>query len=57
MGGYFVQNGLEKSMLERILEIKGIGLLHDANGKSHLCRDATLIYGDNGRGKSTFKIV
>ena len=44
-------------MLERISEIKGIGLLHDANGKSHTCRKATLIYGDNGRGKSTLATV
>lgn len=44
-------------MLERISEIQGIGLLHDANGKSHTCRKATLIYGDNGRGKSTLATV
>ncbi|QRF91106.1 hypothetical protein CLH39_13120 [Alcaligenes faecalis] len=44
-------------MLERISEIKGIGLLHNANGKPHLCRKATLIYGDNGRGKSTLATV
>lgn len=40
-------------MLERISQVQGIGLLHDANGRSHLLRKATLIYGDNGRGKST----
>ena len=40
-------------MLERISQVQGIGLLHDANGKSHPLRKATLIYGDNGRGKST----
>ena len=40
-------------MLERISEIQGIGLLHQANGKLHTCRKATLIYADNGRGKST----
>ncbi|HWK69542.1 MAG TPA: AAA family ATPase [Burkholderiaceae bacterium] len=44
-------------MLERVSEIKGIGLLHDANGKSHFCRKATLIYGDNGRGKSTLATI
>ncbi|MCK9622304.1 MAG: AAA family ATPase [Methylobacter sp.] len=44
-------------MLERISEIQGIGLLHDANGKPHTCRKATLIYGDNGRGKSTLATV
>lgn len=40
-------------MLERIAEIKGVGLLHDANGKPHTCQKATLIYADNGRGKTT----
>lgn len=40
-------------MLERISDIQGIGLLHQANGKSHTCHKATLIYADNGRGKST----
>lgn len=44
-------------MLERISEIQGIGLLHDANAKQHTCRKATLIYGDNGRGKSTLATV
>lgn len=44
-------------MLERISEIQGIGLLHDANAKPHACRKATLIYGDNGRGKSTLATV
>jgi wobble nucleotide-excising tRNase len=44
-------------MLERILEIQGIGLLHNANGKSHSCKKATLIYADNGRGKSTLTSI
>lgn len=44
-------------MLERISEIQGIGLLHQANGKSHSCQKATLIYADNGRGKSTLATV
>lgn len=44
-------------MLERICEIQGIGLLHDTNGKPHACRKATLIYGDNGRGKSTLATI
>lgn len=42
-----------KRMLERISEIQGIGLLHEANGKMHTFKKATLIYADNGRGKST----
>jgi wobble nucleotide-excising tRNase len=44
-------------MLERIESIQGIGLLHDANGKAHTCQKATLIYADNGRGKSTLATV
>ena len=40
-------------MLERIAEVQGIGLLYQANGKRHTCLKATLIYADNGRGKST----
>ncbi|MGH6626333.1 MAG: AAA family ATPase [Burkholderiaceae bacterium] len=40
-------------MLERIAEVQGIGLLHQANGKPYTCQKATLIYADNGRGKST----
>jgi wobble nucleotide-excising tRNase len=44
-------------MLERISQVQGIGLLHDANGKSHSLRKATLIYGDNGRGKSTLATI
>lgn len=44
-------------MLERIEEIQGIGLLHAANGKPCTCQKATLIYADNGRGKSTLAAV
>ncbi len=44
-------------MLQRIEEIQGIGLLHSANGKSHTFQKATLIYADNGRGKSTLAAV
>lgn len=44
-------------MLERIEEIQGIGLLHSAIGKSYRCEKATLIYADNGRGKSTLATV
>jgi len=44
-------------MLERIAEIKGVGLLHDANGKQHTCQKATLIYADNGRGKTTLASI
>ena len=44
-------------MIERIEEIQGIGLLHAANGKPYTCQKATLIYADNGRGKSTLAAV
>jgi wobble nucleotide-excising tRNase len=44
-------------MLKRISNIQGIGLLHQASGKSHSCEKATLIYADNGRGKSTLASV
>lgn len=40
-------------MLKRIEEIQGIGLLHDAKGKVFTLQKATLIYANNGRGKST----
>ena len=44
-------------MLERIEEIQGIGLLYQANGRPHTCHKVTLIYGDNGRGKSTLATI
>ncbi|MCC7311531.1 MAG: AAA family ATPase [Sulfuritalea sp.] len=44
-------------MLERIEDIQGIGLLHHTNGKPHKCKQATLIYADNGRGKSTLATI
>lgn len=44
-------------MLERIALVQGVGLLHDAHGCSHRCRKATLIYADNGRGKSTLASI
>lgn len=44
-------------MLERLGEIQGIGLLHQANGKPYTCHKATLIYADNGRGKSTLATI
>ena len=44
-------------MLERIAEIQGVGLLHQANGKSFTCDKATLVYADNGRGKSTLATI
>jgi wobble nucleotide-excising tRNase len=44
-------------MLERIEEIQGIGLLHDANGKPFKWQKTTLLYADNGRGKSTLATI
>lgn len=40
-------------MLGRILKVQGIGLLHDADGRRHGLKKGTLIYAENGRGKST----
>jgi wobble nucleotide-excising tRNase len=44
-------------MLERIEEIQGIGLRHDANGKPFKWQKATVLYADNGRGKSTLATI
>jgi len=44
-------------MLERIEEIQGIGLLHDSNGKPFKWQKATVLYADNGRGKSTLATI
>jgi hypothetical protein len=52
-----IQVGWGERMLERIESIQGVGLLHDANGKLYTCQKATLVYADNGRGKSTLRCV
>lgn len=44
-------------MLERIHRIKGIGLLHDAGGRKYGLKKASLIYADNGVGKSTLASI
>ena len=44
-------------MLERIKRVKGIGLLHDADGRQHTFKKATLVYADNGVGKSTLASI
>lgn len=45
----------EEIMLTKVLSIKGIGLLHGAKTeKPNFFRKATLLYAENGRGKSTF---
>lgn len=41
-------------MLTKIISIKGVGLLRDASGGGSIpLKQLTLLYGDNGRGKST----
>lgn len=44
-------------MLERIHRVKGVGLLHDADGRQHGLKKASLIYADNGVGKSTLASI
>ena len=44
-------------MLERIHRVKGIGLLYDADGRQHSLKKATLVYADNGVGKSTLASI
>lgn len=44
-------------MLIKIHRIKGIGLLHDADGRQHSLKKASLIYADNGAGKSTLASI
>lgn len=44
-------------MLERIHRVKGVGLLHDADGRQHTFKKASLIYADNGVGKSTLASI
>ncbi|WP_193091297.1 AAA family ATPase [Halomonas colorata] len=44
-------------MLERICRVKGVGLLHDADGRQHTFKKATLVYADNGVGKSTLASI
>ena len=45
------------TMLQKIHHVKGIGLLHEADGRSHSFSKYTLIYAENGRGKSTLASV
>lgn len=44
-------------MLERIEQIQGVGLFNDAQAKPYKFQKATLIYADNGRGKSTLASI
>lgn len=44
-------------MLKRIMDVQGVGLLHNADGKRYLFEKGTLIYAENGRGKSTLASI
>lgn len=44
-------------MIKRIESIKSVGLFNDANGKPFAFQKATLIYAENGRGKSTLASI
>lgn len=44
-------------MLRRIQSITDVGLFHNANGAPHQLAKATLVYAENGRGKSTLASV
>lgn len=44
-------------MLSRIENVKGLGLLHDANGKAYKLESRALIFAGNGRGKSTLASI
>jgi wobble nucleotide-excising tRNase len=41
-------------MINKIIKIRGIGLLHDAISPAKKFSKITTIYGENGRGKTTF---
>ena len=42
-------------MIEKITQLKGIGMLHDSVPSGELAlSNAVAIYAENGRGKSTF---
>lgn len=44
-------------MIKRIESIKSVGLFNEANGKPFAFQRATLIYAENGRGKSTLASI
>lgn len=47
----------EVIVLERVEWIRGIGLLHDVDGRALKLTNTQLIYADNGRGKSTLASI
>ncbi|MBC7318014.1 AAA family ATPase [Candidatus Bipolaricaulota bacterium] len=45
-------------MIEKMIQLRGIGLLHNALPAGALClKRVTVIYAENGRGKSTFAAI
>lgn len=44
-------------MIDKIIQIRGIGLLHDAIPSAIPLRQQTVVYGDNATGKTTFTAI
>lgn len=44
-------------MIDKMIQIRGIGLLHDAIPNAIPLRQQTVIYGDNATGKTTFTAI
>lgn len=44
-------------MIEKIIKIKGIGLLHDAVTRARKFSKITILYGENARGKTTLATI
>ena len=44
-------------MLKKILKLQNVGLFHDGTPAQVDAAKVTLIYGENGRGKSSFAAV
>jgi len=44
-------------MLQHISHLQGVGLFHEPKAKSVKFSKVTIIYGDNGRGKTTFTTI
>jgi len=44
-------------MIDKIIKIKGIGLLHDSITRAKKFTKITILYGENGRGKTTLATI
>ncbi len=44
-------------MIEKLIKLRGIGLLHDAVSRGIQFSKITIIYGENGRGKTTLATI